>query len=235
MNINAQLEAEAQQRGPSTKTDGASTELRATRTGQLLTANWKMELVLAGHAYNVTIGTVGGEASITLITGGGAGTTIVNDLPEMAIGTPTGYFHIPLSFICAVQGDSAANANVANIVLSADVTQLIAVPIAASATVEVAQNLLDGGPDSVSRCASAHHTTQITNPVGSVILDFVTNYHAQVDATGTIIQTLKMNYAPSYPTLLKGPCSVFAHWGGTVAQAGMASYCWAEVPVAYFE
>jgi len=234
MDITAQLQAMAQQQGAEVKGDGSDRRLRATRAGQLFTADWKTELILGGYGFNVTVGTPLSATDITLIVGGGNGTTIVGAEPEMAIGTPVGYYHIPLGFTAAVQGDSNADANVANIVLATDQTQIIVEPIAASSAIEVPQNLLDGGPASVSRAQSAV-TTAITTPVPTMLLAFATNRHSQVAADGTLIQTLRLDYDPSYPVILKGPCSVFACWGGTVAQSGMASYNWAEVPIKRFE
>lgn len=234
MDIKALLAGIAKQQGAGVIGDGSQGGLQMTRAGQLFVADWKTRLVLAGFAFNLTVGTAGGEGDITLITGGGDGTTVDGDQPEMAVGTPPGYYHIPLGFTCSVQGDSNANADVANIVLAADLTQQIPLPVAASSTVETPQNLLDGGPASVSWAQSAV-TTDITNPVASVLLAFATNYHAQITAASAVIQSLNLDYDPSFPSLFAGPCSVCAWWGGTCAQDGMASYNWAEVPESWFK
>jgi hypothetical protein len=151
----------------------------------------------------------------------------------LCVGTPTGYFHIPLSFTCAVQQDMDADTEECNILLFADLTKTA--PATATATTETAQNLLDGGPTSVSRAFSACNTDDITDPVCTMILDYVTSQAAQVSGAGTIIAVNKMDFQPDFPYLLKGPCSVVACFGGTSAATGAFSYNWAEVPVAFFE
>ncbi len=232
MNIEVQLQAIAQQQSAAVKSDGQEAGLRSTRAGQLLTADWKTELVLAGRAFNVTVGGISAGGDVALITGGGAGTTIDSDEPEMAISTPVGYYHIPLGFTCATQQDpGAADADEANIILFADVTQAAEAPVIASATLETPQNLLDGGPASISAAQSAVTTAlAAVNPVCSILLGYSTSQAAQVTGAGTVVLELKLDFDPSYPTILAGPCIVVACWGGTNAATGACSYNWAEVP-----
>jgi hypothetical protein len=235
MDVNALLKGTAQQQNPAATTDGQTAELRASRVGQLYTANWKTELVLAGYSFNVTVGGVSSGADVALITGVGNGTIVNSDLPEMAIGTPIGYYHIPLGFTCAIQSNPDTDADEQNIILFADLTKTIPIPIAASSTVETPHNLLDGGPASVSWAMSACHTADIVDPVCTVVLDYATNQAAQVDGSGTVVATLRSDYDPTYPSIFKGPCSVVACWGGTQAVTGICSYNWAEVPIGRFE
>lgn len=226
------LQARAQQQEVTIGSDGAIATLRMTRAGQLFTADWKSQLVMNGRAFNVTVGGIAAGADVALITGGGNGTTIDSDQPEMIIGTPTGYFHIPLSFTCAVQQDMDADAEESNIILFADLTQTN--DASGTSTAETAQNLLDGGPTSVSTCESAT-TADRTDPSCTVILDYATCQAAQVSAAGTVLAVNRMDFNPDFPMFLKGPCSVVACWGGTSAATGICSYSWAEVPVAWFE
>lgn len=236
MNVDTELQAIAQQQNVPVTGDGDPLRLRSTRAGQLFTADWKTSLVLAGHAHNLTVGGISAGADVAPITGGGNGTTINSDRPEMAVGTPAGYYHIPLGFSCAVQNDiGAADADEVNIILFADLEKTIPLPIAAGSTHETTQNLLDGGPAAVSEAASAYHTSDIADPVCTMILGYSTAQAAQVSGAGTIVCVLKLDFDPSYPRLLKGPCSVVACWGGNQAATGIATYNWAEVPTAYFE
>lgn len=234
MEVTTTLQGSVQQQNASVASDGQDRFLRATRAGQLLTADWKTELVLAGYAFNVTVGSVTLGGDVSLITGGGNGTTINSDRPEMAVGTPAGYYHIPMRFTATIQADHDADGDVGNIILFADVTQQIPLPIAASCTPETPINLLDDVTASVSRVASAYHTADITDPVSSIVLAYATNQAAQVNGTATAISQLQCDYDPSYPTILAGPCSVVACWGGTAAVTGACSYFWAEVPASRF-
>ena len=237
MEVDATLQAVAQQQNAAAVQDGLPRDLRSTRIGQLLTADWKTELVLAGYAFNLTVGGVTLGGNVALITGGGAGTTINSDRPEMAVGTPAGYYHIPLGFTCATQQDmGAADDDEANIILFADLEKTIPLPLATISTDETPLNLLDGGRTSSSRAASAYHTTDMVgDPVCTVLLAYSTIQAAQVDASSSVVAKLKCDFDPSYPRIFKGPCSVIACWGGNNAATGACSYDWAEVPIGRFE
>jgi hypothetical protein len=76
-------------------------------------------------------------------------------------------------------------------------------------------------------------TGDITDPVCSHILAFRTLQLEEV-AAGAIAADLSVNWEPGFPIILKGPCAVYACWGGTGALAGACSYYWAEVPAARF-
>ena len=75
-----------QQRNPSILSEGVLAGLRMSSARQLFTADWKTELVLGGHAFNVTVGGVTSGATDLLVTGGGAGTVIDSNQPEMIVG-----------------------------------------------------------------------------------------------------------------------------------------------------
>ncbi len=222
------------QKSPAVSADGVSTGFRATRIGQLLTADWKTELVLSGSAFNVTVGAVTGGAAEALITGGGDGTTIDSDQPELAIGTPSGYYHIPLGFTGAGRVDFDADAETAEMILFADTTQSIPQPLSASSTIEVPTCLVDGLKSSVSYAQSAV-TTDITDPICSLLLGLSLWRASEITAAGAHDMGMRLDFDPSFPTILKGPCSVVACWGGTAAVAAACSYSWAEVPIARFE
>lgn len=229
--------AVAQQPDAAVVGDGKPRLLRGTRAAQLFTADWKSELVLAGYAYTIDIGGITAGGDVALVTGGGNGDVIDSDQPEMAIGTPAGYYHVPLGFTCAVQQDMDVDGDNMNILLFADLDKQIPVPIVASSTVAIPQNLLDGGPASVSRAQTAVET-DIADPVCSLILGYATNQAATMTAaTMTAIAKLSLNYQPSYPTCFAGPCSVIACFGGIAISGvttGLGTYTWAEVPVNRF-
>jgi hypothetical protein len=120
------------------------------------------------------------------------------------------------------------------VLLAADTTQTITLPIAASSTVEVPTNLLGGGLPAVSYAQSAV-TTDITDPVASMILAYKTIQASEVTAAGEVMNELNLSWAPAFPIILKGPCTVWAAWGGTKAVVGMCSYFFAELPAALVE
>ena len=59
---------------------------------------------------------------------GGNGTVIDSNQPELAVGTPAGYYHIPLGFTAACKVDLDADAEEGSIILFGDTTQQIPLP-----------------------------------------------------------------------------------------------------------
>ena len=230
----ALVKAYTQQQSPAISGDGQWNVIRSTRDGCMFTADWKVNLVMRGMAFNVTVGGISAGADILLVTGGGDGTVIDTNQPEMLIQTPATHFHIPLSCRAAIQNDiGAADADEVSILLFADTTPA-AIIASATATSEVPHPLLDGGIQSVSTCFSAV-TVDITSPTADMVLDFETSQAAQVSAAGTISHQLKMIFEPSYPIFLRGPVAVVGCWGGNQAADGLMTYCWAEVPLSHIE
>lgn len=210
--------------------DGQYNAIRATRDGKLMTASaWKLDYVLRGMAFGVSVGGIAAGADIALITGGGAGTVIDTDEPEMIVQTPDTHYHVPLGFMAAIQADPDSDADEQNIILFADRT-ISAIVGTATATGKTAVPLLEGGVGSVSTIWTAV-TAAITDPVCDLILSFATSQAAQIAADGTVIHVLRADWEPSFPIFLKGPAAVVACWGGTAAVQGACTYYWAEVPL----
>ena len=226
-------QATVQQRSPNIVADGVVAGLRQSSVRQLYTADWKTELVLAGKAFNVTVGGITAGAAELLITGGGSGTVINSDQPELVVGIDAGHYMIPLGFTCAARVDVDADTETGNIILFADTTQA---PVASvTGVVESPASLLDSGKNSSIARAFSAITADITDPVASIVLGFATIVHAVVTAAGEHWQELRLDYDPSFPMLLKGPCQVVACWGGTAAVPAIASFSWAEVSLDRYE
>ena len=234
MSILSKLLALVSQRNPQVHSEGAEGAARLSRLGQLFTVNWKQNLLLAGRCFGVHSGTLSAGADVALITGGGAGTVIDSDQPELAVGIPAGYYMIPLEFHASLQVDVDLDAEVANVLLFADRTAQIPAPVIASSVLFTPYNLLDGGPESIAR-AQGTVSTDITDPVMDELLMFETLREADVTAAGSVIAKLSAHYEPQIPSILKGPCSVIGCWGGTAAAAAMARFVWAEIPANWVE
>ena len=229
-----------EQVSPSVLGSGAEETARMSKIGQLYTADWKTRLVSAGLVYASHIGTLTAGADVGLIVGGGNGTTVDSDQPELIIGVDAGYYLIPIEVRVIGQMDADANAEYGEIVIFADRTQ--APPTSASGTpgVVTPNNLLDGGAAFPGR-AFGGVTTDITDPVMSEFLDmeyvntaeFVSN-GAATNLTNGIVQNLKLHYKPDYPEFLAGPCSLVVCFGGTAAVNGMINAVVAVVPSTWF-
>lgn len=232
MEIDAILKAAVAQQNKSVGSDGTERGLDITRRGQIATTNWKHELVLAGMVYRMSIGTITAGGDITLIQGGGAGTTIDLDQPEGVVAVDSGWL-IPIAFEFSAQVDMDADAEVGNVVVTADRSQATAA--GATATVETPDNLLDGGAAFAGRAYSAV-TADVTDPIHSDILYYKTIRAAEFISNGTatnltngIVAEFSASKEWDLPTLLAGPCQLLVYWGGTAAVNAIASLVFAHV------
>jgi len=227
------IKAKAAQVTPVVTGEADMDYLKMSKLGAMFTADWRMQLLLAGMVWSTEVGSVSAGADVSLVTGGGNGDVIDLNQPELVIGVDAGYYLIPLEVRCCVQGDLDADTEEINIVLVADRT---AAPVTtnASGTLETPVNMLDGGPYFPGRAWSGS-TADITGPVTDQILDFVTCQMSSIDSTGVVaIPIIKMEYIPEVPPILAGPCQIVLCFGGTAAVTGMGIIVVAAVPTSYF-
>lgn len=207
--------------------------VKMTKLGAMFTAGWRTQLLLAGKVWSVEVGDVAADGDVDLLTGGGNGTTIDMDQPELVIGVDAGYYLIPLEARCSIQADNDADLSEANIVLFAD---RAAAPVTtnASGTLFTPINMLDGAGAFPGR-AWVGSTGDITTPVTSQILDYVTQQTSSIDTTTVVAHPIiKMEYLPDSPPILAGPCQVVLCWGATKAALGIGIVVVAAVPTSYF-
>ena len=214
-------------------------EFALTKVGQLFTADWRYKLAAAGLVYSAHIGTLSAGADVGLIVGGGNGTTVDSDQPEMILGVDNGFL-IPISLRVMCDMDADADGEYGEIIFFADRTQ--APPTSATGTpgTVTPNNLLDGAGAFSGRCFGGV-TTDLTDPVMSEFIDgeyvnvaeFVSNGTA-TNLTNGVGQRLKLVYEPLMPKLLAGPCSLVVCFGGTAAVNGMIAIEFAHVPAGWF-
>lgn len=226
----ANIKAQVKQLSPTIYTDGDMEFPVISKIGELFTGDWKQRLLKAGKLWAVSVGSMTAGADIARITGGGSGTCIDQDQPEIAIGVDTGYFLIPVSIAVSGYIDCDADAEYANIIAVVDRTA--GVPTSVTGTIETPLNLLDGAGSFPGRAFSAI-TADITDPTVDEILDEV-NVNYQVTTSGVYANLLKMNYVPDVPDLLAGPCGIYVYWGGTAATTAIARVVVAAVPASWF-
>jgi len=203
------------------------------------TADWKARLAAAGLLYSAHIGTLTTGADIAMIVGGGNGTTVDTDQPEMLVGVDTGYL-IPVELKVACILDIDANAEYGEILFFADRTQ--APPTTATGTpgIVTPNNQLDGGAAFGGRCYGGV-TTDLADPAMSELIDikyvicaeFVSNGSA-TNLTNGIVYDLRMDWSADWPKILAGPCQLCVAFGGTAAVSGMLSIVFAAVPASWF-
>ena len=183
------------------------------------------EMVAKGMGRAVTVG-----AFSTGIVGGGAGTILDLDQPELAIGVPSGYCIRPLYIFCQVQTGLAATDNDENEILfavdskglwSGDGT------FTAEEPSNLRSDLFAGSACRVGSAFTADMTTTqpgvtAADPILDMELDReVKTYEIEGTATSTHWDRgVTLHYEPSYPPFLAGPCTLIVYFGGTVANIG---------------
>ena len=229
----ADLRIYRQQNSVGDTSDVGWANLNGTRTGAAYTASWKQQLRDEGRLFHMTVGTIASGGDLTLITGGGNGTTIDQDQPEFGVSVPNGTSLIPVEIHIACQVDMDANAEVGNIVVAYDSAAAFAGD--GTVTSETAVNLITaGGVSSVATACSAA-TGDITDPTVSGILAVKTTRGSDNGTAGNLaVVTLELDYEPEAPFVISGPGAFYGYWGGTAAVPGVASVIWAEVPEGRF-
>lgn len=215
--------------------NGGETQQAASPLGAAMVAYQIDQMIARGFGRSVTVG-----AFSTGIVGGGAGTVLDQDQPELAIGVPPGYTIRPIRIHAQVQTGLVAADNDEN-------EALVAVDVYGlwqgdgTSTAETPQNLrtdLKGG--SACRVGSAFTgnmtTTRTDNTSAAPILDLELARTVQtVDiilatgGDGTLMKELNLLYEPMIPPYIVGPATVLVYFGGTVATiGGFIEAAWVE-------
>lgn len=138
--------------------DGAVGGLRLSRNGELFTVPWLQAAVFEGKAFAVTVG-----ALSTPVVGGGNGTVLDIDQPELAIGVPSGKAILPFSIKVQCHVPLlAADADESEILVAVDKDTTLATD--GTATTETPANLRMNHAG-VSACtAKSAFTADVTDP-----------------------------------------------------------------------
>lgn len=193
-------------------------------------------MVADGYGRAVTVG-----AFSTGIVGGGNGTVLDLDQPELVIAIPTNLVVRILRAEIVVQGGiSTADSDETEALLGVD--SLGYWTVDGTSTAENPSNLnsrLDKG--SACKVGSAFTADMTTTPRnGGTAADPVIDIElARVvetaDQGGTAANVayrgIRLEYQPLIPPWLEGQCSIVGYWGGTIATVGgYAVVQWVEAP-----
>ena len=192
--------------------------------------DWRMDAIRDGRGFHVTVG-----ALTTPIVGGGAGTAITIDEPEVVISVPDGTSILPIrvSVQCELPAINTVT-NVSEIIIGAD--KDAAWDTNGTSTEETAVNMrTTHTATSLCSCESAFTVAITTAPaldyeIARAQSIFASSYGTPISA----FQELKLLYEPLSPMILDGPCMLLVYWGGTVATSGFAQVEWLEFPSTYF-
>ena len=195
-----------------------------TPTGSGLALEEIDYMISRGMGRQVTVG-----AFSTGIVGGGAGTILDLDQPELVIGVPAGVVIRPLRFSAQVQVALVAADNEENEILLA-VDSLGAWNGDGTFTLETPSNMrtssLVGSACAVGSAFSADMTTKPVNgPAADPVLDIelaraVETFDIFSTGVGVLLKRIDLLYEPIHPPYLVGPASLIVYFGGTVANVG---------------
>ncbi len=191
--------------------------------GGALSADWRQALIARGFGWNVTVG-----ALSTGIVGGGNGTVLDAEQPELAIKIPTGQCLIPLRIAVEVElGIQTTDSHRSEILIGVDRTQ---VPTVGTSTLEVPVNLRTDVSTACPLTAWSAFTADGITPV----LDELDRAQALTDAQGAAatlnVYQLKTVYEPKWPPFICGPAGLFVYFGGNIAATGFIQASFLAVP-----
>lgn len=191
--------------------------------GSLLAADWRQAMIARGLGWNVTVG-----ALSTPIVGGGNGTVLDAEQPELAIAIPAGWAMVPLRFAVEVEpGIQTTDSHVTEILIGMDRTQA---PTAGTSTLEAPVNLrTDLATSCPLTCRSAYTADGVTP-----VLEELDRAQALTDVQGTAatvnVYQLKALYEPDYPPFIVGPAGFYVYFGGDIAASGFVQGSFLALP-----
>lgn len=182
------------------------------------------EMIAKGWGRAVTVG-----AFSTGIVGGGAGTVLDAQQPELAVAVPPNFCIRPIYIEVVVQGGiSTADSDEAEINIAVDSLGMWTGD--GTFTSEQPANMrtdLDVG--SSCRVGSAFSANMTTTPPGGSAAAPVRDMELAglvetADQAGTAANVayriIRLLYQPNYPPFLVGPCTLLVYFGGTIATVG---------------
>ncbi len=196
--------------------------------GAALAADWRQALIARGFGWNVQVGEL-----TTPITGGGAGTVLDLEQPELAINVPSGYAMIPLRIHVETQvGLQTTDAHENEIVIGFDRTQI---QTAGTSTAETPANMRS---DITSGAPFTVFSAYTADGVAAPLITELDRAQAQVDVQGTAatlnLYQFDLLYEPLHPPIIIGPAHIAVYYGGSIALPGFIQASVIAVPASLF-
>lgn len=182
--------------------------------GSVLSADWRQALIARGYGWHVQVG-----ALTTPVVGGGNGTVLDLEQPELAINCPSGYCMVPLRIHVQVQpGLQTTDAHETEIIISLDPTQ---VQVAGTSTAESPTNMRT---DIRTTCPFTAYSAYTADGNATPLLTELARKQGACDFQGTPasaeIREFNLLYEPTNPPFLIGPGNFSVHFGGDIATPG---------------
>lgn len=182
--------------------------------GSALAADWRQALIARGFGWHIQVG-----ALTTPIVGGGAGTVLDLEQPELAINCPSGYAMIPLRIHVQCQiGLQTTDAHENEIIIGVDRTQI---QTAGTSTAEAPMNLRTDLTNSAPfSCFSAYTADGVAAPVITELARKQATTDLQGIAANLNVYQFDLLYEPAFPLMLIGPGHFAVYFGGDIALPG---------------
>jgi hypothetical protein len=207
--------------------DGDLREINMLRDGTVVTADWIEQAIIQGRGYMATVG-----ALSTPITGGGAGSTIVDlDTPEVVLGVASGTTVRPFSIrISCLPSVGAADDDEYDVLIAVDQDKRNASTSGTSTAATIYNlNTLNTDQTSTSYVNTAYSAT-MTDPVLDLELAHATKIFELHSSTGIIWLDMELIYEPRVVPIINGPAMICVYWGGTKANNAFCTLQWLEYP-----
>lgn len=184
--------------------------------GSALTADWKQALIARGFGWCIDVGTL-----TTPIVGGGAGTVLDLEQPELAINVPSGYAMVPLRISAECQiGLQTTDAHENEIWFGFDRTQ---VQTAGTSTAETPGNMRSDITATAPFTAfSAYTADGVAAPVITTLARKQATTDLQGIAANLNVYQFDLVYEPTNPPIIIGPAHIAVYWAGDIALPGFA-------------
>lgn len=184
--------------------------------GSALSADWRQGFIARGFGWAIDVGTL-----TTPITGGGAGTVLDLEQPELAINVPSGYAMVPLRLQVETQlGLQVADADEHEIWFGFDRTQQ---QTAGTSTTETPVNMRT---DLTAAAPFTVYSAYSGDGVATPVINTLARAQATADLQGTAanmnVYQFSLLYEPLNPPMIVGPAHIAVYWGGTIALPGFA-------------
>jgi hypothetical protein len=177
--------------------------------------DWRQQFVARGFGWLVDVGTL-----TTPITGGGDGTVLDLEQPELAINVPSGYAMVPLRIAVECQiGLQTTDAHENEIWIGYDRTQ---VQVAGTSTAETPLNMRSDLTGAPFTAYSAYTGDGNATPLINTLARKQATTDLQGIAANLNVYIFDLVYEPINPPIIIGPANISVYWGGSIALPGFA-------------
>ena len=182
--------------------------------GSALVADWKQALIARGFGWTVDVGTL-----TTPIVGGGNGTVLDLEQPELAINCPSGYCMVPLRIAVECQlGLQTTDSHESEIWIGFDRTQ---VQTAGTSTAETPGNLRS---DITATAPFTAYSAYTADGVAAPVITTLARRQGLTDVQGTAatvnVYVFDLEYQPLNPPMIVGPAHIAVYFAGDIAVSG---------------